>query len=133
MNNNQHIEIARLFLFSDAHILRGLLEVENIEVFMFDEGFSSLEPATAVISGGVKIHVPYKDKDMAMQITEEFFTNMKMENITKCPNCESSNVSHDYKSQFKHFLINLITIMGGTNASRGVRYYKYCSDCGYDW
>jgi len=28
-NKNQHIEIAQLFISSDAHILRGLLEAAN--------------------------------------------------------------------------------------------------------
>ena len=38
MKNQQHIQIAQLFMPSDAHILRGLLEAQNITVFMFDVG-----------------------------------------------------------------------------------------------
>ncbi len=131
MENNKHIKVARLFLASDAHILRGLLEAEDIEVFLFDEGVSSLEPAMSVASGGIKVHVPYRYKDDALRITEEFFDNMKIEDILKCPNCESENLEYDYKSQIKHFTVNFITMMSGTNASRGMYRYKHCLDCGY--
>jgi hypothetical protein len=53
---NQHIEIAQLFLSSDAHVLRGLLEAEDITVFIFNEGYASPTPADALISGGIRLH-----------------------------------------------------------------------------
>ena len=128
---NQHIEIATLFISSDAHILRGLLEAEDITVFVFNEGFSSLTPADTIISGGIKLHVPFEQKEKAEKITHEFFENLKEENTLKCANCGSTNLKHDYVEHFKYGLINLISAFGGANASHGVRHYKQCLDCGY--
>ncbi len=52
---NQFIEVARFFDPTNAHILRGLLESEDIQVEIFDEYFSSLTPVDSVIAGGNKI------------------------------------------------------------------------------
>jgi len=128
---NQHIEIANLFISSDAHILRGLLEAEDITVFVFNEGFSSLTPADALASGGIKIHVPFEQKEKAEKITDEFFDNLKEETILKCANCDSINLKHDYVEHFKYGFINLVSAFGGANASHGTRHYKRCLDCGY--
>ena len=127
---NQHIEIAQLFISSDAHILRGLLEVEGITVFLFNEGYASLTPADALVSGGIKLHIPYEQKERAEPIVEDFFNNLKEESLPKCHNCGSTNLKHNYTEQLKHGLINFFSAMGGVNASHGVRYYKRCLDCG---
>ena len=128
---NQHIEIAQLFISSDAHILRGLLEAEDITVFLFNEGYASLTPADALISGGIKLHVPFEQKERAEPIVEAFFENLKEESQPKCHECGSTNLKHDYAEQFKYGLINLFSALGGANASHGVRHYKQCLDCGY--
>jgi len=128
---NQHIEIAKLFISSDAHILRGLLEAEDITVFLFNEGYASLTPADALVSGGIKLHVPFDQKERAEPIVEEFFENLKEESQAKCHECGSTNLKHDYAEQFKYGLINLFSALGGANASHGVRHYKSCLDCGY--
>jgi len=129
---HQHIEIAQLFISSDAHILRGLLEAEDITVFLFNEGYSSLTPADALISGGIKLHVPFEQKERAEPIVEAFFENLKEESQPKCHKCGSTNLKQDYKERLKYSFINLFSvIVGGVNASHGVRYYKRCLDCGY--
>ena len=127
---NRHIEIAQLFISSDAHILRGLLEAEDIKVFMFNEGFSSLTPADALVSGGIKLHVPFDQRERAEPIVEAFFENLKEESKPKCHECGSTNLKHDYVEQVKYAFINLFSAIGGVNASHGVRYYKECLDCG---
>ena len=127
----QHIQIAQLFMPSDAHILRGLLEAEDITVFMFDEGFASLTPADAVAVGGIKLHVPLEQKEKAEKIVNKFYENLKEESIMKCANCNSINLKYDMGEHFKHILINLLTVMTGTNASHGTRNFKKCLDCGY--
>ena len=130
MKRQQHIEVAQLFISSDAHILRGLLEAEEITVFMFNEGFSSLTPADAMASGGIKLHVPFDQKEQAEPIVESFFANLKEESTPKCSECGSTNLKHDYLEQFKYFTINFFSAMVGANASHGVRHYKRCLDCG---
>jgi len=129
--DNQHIEIAKLFISSDAHILRGLLEAEEITVFMFNEGYASLTPIDAIISGGIKLHVPFDQKKRAEPIVEAFFENLKDESQAKCHECGSTNLKHDYAEQLKYGLINFFSAFAGTSSSHGVRYYKQCLDCGY--
>ena len=127
----QHIQIAQLFMPSDAHILRGLLEAEDITVFMFDEGFASLTPADSVAVGGIKLHVPLEQKEKAEKIVNKFYENLKEESIIKCANCNSINLKYDMGEHLKHILINLLTVVTGTNASHGTRNFKKCLDCGY--
>jgi len=99
---------------------------------MFNEGFSSLTPADAIASGGIKLHVPFEQKNRAiLQITNEFFENLKEESTLKCSNCDSTNLKHDYFEHIKYGFINLISALSGVNASHGVRHYKRCLDCGY--
>ncbi len=131
-NAQQHILIAELALSSDAHILRGLLEAQNITVFMFDEGFSSLTPADALAVGGIKIHVPFEQKDKANKIVNAFYENLKKESIPKCSNCDSINLKYDIREHIKHIFMNLLTFFTGTNASHGTRSFKKCLDCGYE-
>jgi hypothetical protein len=128
---NKHILIAQLFMPSDAHILRGLLEAQNITVFMFDEGFASLTPADAVAVGGIKLHVPFEQKEEAEKIVDKFYDNLKEESIVKCANCDSTNLRHDVLEHTKHILINILTFMTGTNESPGTRRFMKCLDCGY--
>jgi hypothetical protein len=128
---NKHIEIAQLFMSSDAHILRGLLEAQDITVFMFDEGLSSLLPAYTLATGGIKLHVPFEEKEKAEKIVDTFYKNLKEESIPKCANCDSKNLKHDVLEHSKHILINVLTSMTGTNASHGTRRFKRCLDCGY--
>ena len=131
MKSQKHILVAQLFISSDAHILKGLLEAEDITVFMFDEGFASLTPADAVAVGGIKIHVPFEQKEKAQKIVDKFYKNLKKESILKCSNCGSTNLKHDYIEHIKYGFINLISAFAGANTSHGVRYYKRCLDCGY--
>ena len=128
---NKHIQIAQLFMPSDAHILRGLLEAQDITVFMFDEGFASLTPADAVAVGGIKLHVPCEEKEKADKIVNQFYENLKEESTVKCANCDSTKLEHDVWEHTKHIVINILTFITGTNASHGTRRFMKCLDCGY--
>jgi len=75
--SNKLIEVARLFDPINAHILRGLLEVEGIKVEIFDEYFSSLTPVDRTIVGGIKLLVLDSDIEKAEPIIEKFYENLK--------------------------------------------------------
>jgi len=75
--SNKLIEVARLFDPIDAHILRGLLEAEDIKVEIFDEYFSSLTPVYRTIIGGIKLLVLDSDIEKAEPIIEKFYKNLK--------------------------------------------------------
>ena len=107
--NNQPICIAELRDIGEAHILRGLLQSENITVFTFD-----MHPYEGDIL--IPLHVPFGQKEEAEKVVDLFYENMK----PFCSKCKSLKLKTDYKGFFKDFF--------KTNC---IREYKYCEECGY--
>ena len=133
MNSTEFVEVARLFATSDAHILRGLLEIENIEVAILDEQFSSLDPVDSVISGGIKLLVRYSDIDRAEPIIQKYYDNLKIETGHVCPECHSSNIKRDYGRQLTMFCYSILGAVLGTGFNRKTPQYMKCNSCGYKW
>ncbi|MBS2099207.1 putative signal transducing protein [Carboxylicivirga linearis] len=52
----------------DCHILKGRLECESIDCFVFDENIVWLNPFRAVAIGGVKLKVPSDQLELARKI-----------------------------------------------------------------
>ena len=77
--DNKLVEVTSFFTASDAHILRALLEAEDIEEEIFNEQFSSLTPADSVISGGVKLWITSTDVKKAEPIIQSYSDNLKIE------------------------------------------------------
>ena len=109
--NNQSICIAELGNIGEAHILRGLLQSENITVFTFD--INSHEGDISI-----PLHVPFEQKEEAQKVVDLFYKNMK----PSCPKCKSLKLKTDYKGFFKDFF--------KTNCTRE---YKFCEECNYHW
>ena len=109
--NNQNICIAELWNIESAHILRGLLQSENITVF-----HSDINPHEGDVL--IPIHVPLAQKEEAKRVVDLFYENMK----PSCPKCKSSKLKTDYREFFKDFF--------KTNCTKE---YKYCEDCAYHW
>ena len=109
--SKKDICIAELGNMEEAHILRGLLQSENIVVFLSD-----INPHEGDIP--IPIHVPLDQKEKAQKVVDLFYENMK----PRCPKCKSSNLKTDYRGFFKDFF--------RTNCDKE---YKYCGSCGYYW
>jgi hypothetical protein len=77
MNQNGLVQVGTFLVSSDAHILRGLLEAEDIKVFIFDELFSSNSIGNPSVLGGIKVFVPFKDLEKAKKITNEYYKNIE--------------------------------------------------------
>jgi len=134
--NNMHnelIEVARFFTASDAHILRALLEVEYIQVAIFDEQYSSLTPVDSVISGGIKLLILNSDIDKAEPIIQNYYDNLKIEPGYVCPKCQSLDVSRDYLGQVKMFVYTVFGAILGTGFNRKIPQYMKCHSCGDTW
>jgi len=129
----QLIEVARFFDAVDAHILRGLLEAEDIYVEIFDEQFTSLTPADSIISSGVKLLVPSSLLDKAEPIIKLYYDNLNKENGNICPECNSLDVRRDYKKQVQTFFYSLVGMIFGTGFNRKTPYFKKCNSCQYKW
>lgn len=127
------IEVARFFDPIDAHILRGLLESEEIQVRIFDEYFSSLTPVDSAISGGVKLLILKSDLDKAEPFIQQYYDNLKIDAGNVCPECHSLDVSRDYITQFTAFCYATFGALLGTGWNRKTLQYKKCHSCGYRW
>ena len=116
---NQHICIAEISFSTESHILRGLLQAEEIEVVFIDgEKFES--------DIFTQIHVPFEQKEKAQKVVDEFFYNLKL----KCPECDSVKLKEDYGAYFKYGIRNFFSALG---SAEDRRVYKRCEGCGYCW
>jgi len=131
---NELVQISRFLISSDAHILRGLLETEDIDVVIIDELFASNLPIYPTLLDGIKVFVPFKDFEKAKEITIDYFDNI--ESTKKfCPNCDSKNIKHNVKKHASNTLLNILTafISGGFPFTSSTYRYKQCKECGYKY
>lgn len=127
------VEVARFFDATDAHILRGLLEIENIHVEIFDEQFSSLTPVDSIISRGIKLAIPSSKLENAEPIIKTYYNNLQIESGNICPECNSIDISRDYKKQIKVFLYTLMGALFNTGFNRKTPAFKKCNSCNNSW
>ena len=134
MHPNELVQISRFLISSDAHILRGLLETEDIDAVVIDELFSSNLPMHPALLGGIKVFVPFKDYEKAKEITVEYFDNIEAAKHL-CPNCDSEDIKHDVKKHASNTLLNAITafLSWGFPFTSSTYRYKKCNACGYKW
>ena len=59
----------------EAHILRSLLENENIEVFIFDELSTVINPYIAYGNGGIKVKIKREDEEKALKVLKDIEDN----------------------------------------------------------
>ncbi len=62
------VTIATFNLPIEAHIVKGRLESEGIEVFLADEHTIAMNPFYSAMVGGVKLQVAETDVDEALRI-----------------------------------------------------------------
>ena len=134
MHPNELVQISRFLISSDAHILRGLLETEGIDVVIIDELFSSNLPIYPALLDGIKVFVPFKDFERAKEITVEYFNNIEAEKHL-CPSCESKDIEPNVQRYASYTVLNLITafLSGGFLFTSSTYRYKRCNACGYKW
>jgi ssDNA-binding Zn-finger/Zn-ribbon topoisomerase 1 len=49
-----------------------LLEGSGLEVSLFDENLSNIDPPAAIIIGGIKVAVPKCERELAREVLEEY-------------------------------------------------------------
>lgn len=64
----------------DCHILKGRLESEGIQTFIYDENLIWVSPFDAVAVGGVKLKVPEEQAPKARQVLELISKHMLVDN-----------------------------------------------------
>ena len=75
---------------SEALIIKGKLESEEIEVFLVDEYTVDTDPLVSNAIGGVKLQVYTDNVDRAKEIVREISPELLKEEIS-CPECSSEN------------------------------------------
>ncbi|MGB1270220.1 MAG: DUF2007 domain-containing protein [Flavobacteriaceae bacterium] len=94
---------------SEALIIKGKLESENIRVFLADEYTVDTDPLVSNAIGGVKLQVNTKQVAVAKTIIKNIDPLLLIEEI-RCLKCNSINFK--MRLTFKNFILKLIPING---------------------
>lgn len=102
----------------EAHILKGKLESEGIESFLFDEYTVSVNPMFNQTIGGIKLKVKSEDYDDTLEIiksSKSIPITDDDEKLIQCPNCNSNELYSGFKSvkNVKGFFTTLISWLFG--------------------
>lgn len=100
----------------EAHLIKGLLNSEEIESFLFDENTVATNPLYNITVGGIKLKVKEEDYDRAMEIinaSEKHPITDDNEQEIKCPNCGSTDLYSGFKTvkSFRAILATVISIL----------------------
>lgn len=94
---------------SEALIIKGKLESENIRVFLADEYTVDTDPLVSNAIGGVKLQVNTKQVAVAKTIIKNINPLLLIEEI-RCLKCNSINFK--MRLTFKNFILKLIPLNG---------------------
>ena len=80
---------------SEANLVKSLLEGSGIEVLLFDENLSSIDPPAAFLIGGIKVAVPKRQETLALEVLREYRSGAGREIVGetqgsdeyRCPHC----------------------------------------------
>lgn len=96
----------------EAHILRNRLEVEGVPASIAHENHVRMNWFLSSALGGVKIQVPEVFAEQALQVIADseagVFALEEIDEIPKCPNCGSENLSIGPASSKKIALLGLV-------------------------
>jgi len=107
MKNGKFTTVAIFQYSSEAQIIKGRLESENIEVFLSDNLTIDTDPLVSNAIGGVKLKVLSHQAKEAKEILNsiEKYSLDDEGNSIHCPNCKSEQIElfstiKDFKSLF---------------------------------
>ena len=103
---------------SEAQIIKGKLEAENINIFLADEYTVDTDPLVSNAIGGVKLQVYTEQTEVAKNIIRGIDPSLLKE-VVLCPNCKSSNFN--LKMNINNLFLKLIPVNGKFDYS--------CADC----
>ena len=125
------VTIARYTYSSEAQIIKGRLEAEDIQVFLRDNITIDTDPLVSHAIGGVKLKVLATDENKAREILNSI-TNYTLDddgNLIKCPNCDNNQVGlYSTISDFKSLISFIIGFVSGTLPFTA-RYQYKCEAC----
>ncbi|WP_417264684.1 DUF2007 domain-containing protein [Brumimicrobium sp.] len=121
----------------DVHIMKGRLETDGIDCFVFDENIMTLNPLFNIAVGGVKLKVNEEDADKARAIIKELELQPLVdhnENVIQCPKCNSTNLYTNFKSMkgFFGFMSAIISLLLAVFPLHFKSVYK-CKECDFEF
>lgn len=121
----------------EAHFMKSMLESENIICFLFDENVVGLNPLYNITVGGIKLKINKLDLQKATLIidaSEKTKLTNELEEIIKCPRCQSEDINYGYKSMkgMKGILSLFISLLFMVFPIYVKRTYK-CEKCGNEF
>ena len=127
----QFVTIARFQYSSEAQIVKGKLQSEDITVFLKDQVLIDTDPLISRAIGGIKLDVRAEDAVRAREILEEIETYSVDDSgqPLNCPDCGSNAVVlqtsiRDIRS-FLAFLFSFLTFALPIHTS----YTYHCENC----
>jgi hypothetical protein len=110
----------------EAHLIKGMLENNDIKCFLTNENFSSLMPQyNGVLGAGINIVVDESDFEKAQNLIIEQDTKTKIE----CPNCQSTNIKFGLGTNKIKKIITVIMSLFFWIPFGNIRHIYYCQDC----
>lgn len=123
--------IAKFQYSSEAQIIKGRLEADGIQVFLYDNITIDTDPLISNAIGGVKLKVLSHQVTEAEQILESInkFSIDDEGKAMKCPNCNSKKIGlfstiKDVKSFFAFLFTFLVSVLPIYS-----KHIYRCADC----
>lgn len=133
--SNSFKQVASFQFSSEAIIVKGKLESENIQVFMFDNYTIDTDPMVSHAIGGVKLFVKQVDFERAVLVLESISKYAIADDgkQVSCPQCQGNKVDYyttinDIKSLLS-FLFSFLLFMLPFYTKRK---YK-CTECKFEF
>lgn len=126
----------------EAHLAKGVLESEEVEVLLKDELTAQVNNFYSTAIGGVKLLVKEEDRERAQEILERagyirdeqaeeksHLEQFSSDHKTVCPYCHSNEVS---RKKTPGYLVILSFLLLGALLPFLKKSY-HCFDCGKEW
>ena len=124
-------QIASFDNYIDAHILLGLLESENIVVWLQDENIVTINPMLSNAVGGIKVMVYESQAARAEQIIKTQKEKIQTEHA--CPYCHSYNVQYVSTPKKPGNWLSFIWGVLTATYAPPVEKVWHCFDCGKEY
>ena len=128
MEDRDEIIVLRKFDdFIEANIAKTKLDAFGIPCFLTEEHLTQL--TTSLLSGGIRLHVFFRDKEQALQVMEKtYLSKMDDENMIECPQCRSKKILGNHREGLHTQMTRAIA-----NTILGLSKPYYCLDCGEEF
>ena len=125
------VTVASFDLAFDAERAKALLDSYQMNAFVFDSNVIGLNQALTWAAGGVRLKVPSRDSDRALEILKDSgFTSLTEDrNLHRCPKCKSTNIR-------RHGLSRLEQVLAVLALGALLLFFKRdfsCKDCRHEW